>query len=701
MSRVPTYTCYIDWFGHGGLNSGLSNWQYLLDGFQHPASAELSTDQAYRGEYSLKIVDTASSGSSTANSRMFKPFTAVTGVPMTATMWVYIPSGSFTGGLSMEVFSVNLVSYGFDTTTVHDTWVPLEIAFTPTTSNQLVIGIKGAFGTIGNGTFYIGWSQIQSDYDDVSCDFLLTRSVPSIEYGRDKAVEFADMKVGSGTFMLNNSTGKYNPTSVTSPIAAGLVPNRQIVISAIPDSGQEYTLFNGFTQDYVLESDINNQSVSIPCVDYLSRLGDIDISTDLYPSIRTGDAFQAVIEAAGFYDTQKIKVELPFDSVRIEFGIDTGATTLRWWSFKGKALDGLKEIMKAEGPPSLFTMGSSGIVRFQDRHHRIRPSFISTPAFKLVACAEDVTDPSTEFPVTDGTSIDFGWETFFNRIVATGSDTRLGDDISVVWTDPEDSRTFTGTTTITAELDHGFIDGQSPVQGQFDRVDNRDIHDSLESSWYMGVVPEDADYVVENGEVILSSYQQSGTQVSITFVANGTATISGLRFRARTVEDQPTELTFDDAASQTYYKSVKTFELDSGSAGTNDVQDIALWILRQNSSMRPRAELVMQNISEDALAAILNASLSQVITVDNHLWELDSPFHIESLRHQLASMGRDHKLTISAEAVDVIGFQSPEFTFNTADHGFDQGVFGSDVVHTDQPFILGTSELDSTDEVWY
>jgi len=698
MSRVPTYTCYIDWFGHGGLNSGLSNWQYLLDGFQHPASAELSTEQAYRGEYSLKIVDTAASGSSTANSRMFKPFTAVTGVPMTATMWVYIPSGSFTGGLSMEVFSVNLVSYGFDTTTVHDTWVPLEIAFTPTASNQLVIGIKGAFGTVGDGTFYIGWSQIQSDYDDVSCDFLLTRSVPNIQYGRDKAVEFADMQVGSGTFMLNNSTGKYNPTSLTSPIADGLVPNRQIVISAIPDSGQEYTLFNGFTQDYVLESDINNQSVSIPCVDYLSRLAEIDVSTDLYPSIRTGEAFQAIIEAAGFYEQQKIRVELPFDSVRIEFGVDSGATTLRWWSFKGKALDGLKEIMKAEGPPSLFTMGSSGIVRFQDRHHRVRPTFTSTPAFKLVACAEDVVDPATDFPVTDGTSIDFGWETFFNRVTAKSSDVSLGEDISVIWTDPQKSRTFTNITTITADLDDGFIEGQSPIQGHLVKVD---IPGPIEFDLVVDTEPDDADYIVQQGDVTLVDYARSGTQVSITFSANGTATISNLRFRARTIQTQAIEKVYDSAASQTKYRSVKPFEFDGGVAGPNDTEDIALWILRQNSSMRPRAELVIQNISEDALAAILNSSLSQVITVDNHLWELDQPFHIESLRHQLAAMGRDHKLTISAEAAEPLGFQNPEFTFNVADHGFDQGVFGSSVVHTDQPFILGTSELDSTDEVWY
>jgi hypothetical protein len=43
--RAPVYSYYIDWYGHGWLNSGLTNWAYdtTADSF----TRELTSDQTF------------------------------------------------------------------------------------------------------------------------------------------------------------------------------------------------------------------------------------------------------------------------------------------------------------------------------------------------------------------------------------------------------------------------------------------------------------------------------------------------------------------------------------------------------------------------------------------------------------------------------------------------------------------------------
>lgn len=721
MSRIPTYSCYIDWFGHGGLNSGLSNWHYRAAG---PPVLTLTDEQTFQGDHSIKV--DANGGTTADFSRLDKAFNGLKDVELTVKVWVYLPSGSFSSGIRIDVYASTLALAGSSgTVTTHDAWVELSVTFTPSITTQYfidLIPIGSGAGVYGDGIYYLGWSEIRSEFDDVSCDFLATRAVPTIRYGRDKAQELAGIRPGEMTAILKNVDGKYAPGNPLSPVVEGLRPNRQIVITATHDNST-YILFSGYVQDYVLSASVNDQSVSLPCVDILTRLNDVQVSTDLYESARTGEAIAAILEASGTYQLIKPTVPLSPSIVLVPFRpyIDVGMTTLQWWSFKGSALEGLQQVLQAEGPPALYTIGKSNQLIFKDRAHRKRADYIVAPAYTVVACEDDVVDPATEFPVDGDSTIDAsGWETFANRVQAKGTLTAPAAEISTVWQDPEQLRTFSYQLTVTADLDQGFIEGVQPVGAH--RVYDVTAGSEDETNISTGFDVEEYDFVIENGEVRVDSYAASGTKVVITMTAYGTATISGLQFRARTITQDEVSEDYDNVGSQTAFGTIKSYDLDAGDAGINDARDIALWVLRQNSSPRPRAEIILRNISEEAMTEILATNLSQALGVRVHPWYLDTTFTVEALEHRLGALGRDHTLTITAEANDPQGFQNVLFTFDEADNGFDVGVFAQfpgesftfgdadqgfdDGVFgiygiTDVPIILGSSQLDSTDEIWY
>jgi hypothetical protein len=83
--RAPVYSYYIDWYGHGWLNSGLTNWAYdtTADSF----TRELTSDQTFRGRRSLRIrKDIASAVRSNS---IYKEITVEGGVSVELSAWVY------------------------------------------------------------------------------------------------------------------------------------------------------------------------------------------------------------------------------------------------------------------------------------------------------------------------------------------------------------------------------------------------------------------------------------------------------------------------------------------------------------------------------------------------------------------------------------------------------------------------------------
>lgn len=671
-NRIPTYNAYIDWYGHGGLSAGLSNWYYEGD----VIDLSVSNDQVHVGDHSFKVTSL-----NTINDTIYRPVTLPQDTETDVTVWVYLPSASTITSVEFWLWSDDLIAdsvlYDSVSTSVKDQWVPLTHAFdgldytgNPSWDKWIIqMRMNGAVGSY----YYLGWSQVVNENDDVSCDLLMTRGVPSITFGRDEAQELASIKPGQFNLSLLNDTSKYTPGNTLSPIAGLVRPNRQILVTATFE-GVVHPLFNGYTEDYIVEANLENQSVSIPCIDLLTVLAETEVSTDLYPSIRTGDAVRAILVASGLYEEITDGPYLdPDTALLFDPYIDSGATTLRWWEFTGNALEGIKQVTQAEGPPSLYTIGDSNQIVFKDRHHRVRASYSDDPMMTLVGCEDDITDPTTEFAIDYESTPDHGQTTYFNKVTTAGTMSVPDGDITTVWTDPLARRTFSGSITITADVD-GFLDGQSPVQGSLVMSENLGPD---ETNLITGISPEDADYVVRSGTVSLVDYATSGSRVSITFSASTeSATISDLRFRARQISRDDISTEVNDFSSQLHYGKAKAYELDAGDAGPNDAEDIARWVLRQNSSTRPRVEAKIKNTSNYAMSKMLNTELSSLIHTNVSLWFIDEEFTVESIKHELGALGSEHTLTVNAEAKDPSGFESNEFIFGEAGHGFGQGVFG-------------------------
>jgi hypothetical protein len=704
--RVAVYSAYIDWYGHGGLSMGLDGWHYRTT--QPDSVYELSTEQVYLGTDSIKVTPQVFT-----NGELAQTFSLPANVETTLSVWVYNPNAS--GSIQLTSVSPTLGALGSDSTSLLNQWVELTVVFLETQPTEVSI-IVSRTGLVGTEPYYLGWSQVHTEFDDVSCDALIERQVPDMVTGRDAARDLAEVASGEMSLMLNNDEGKYTPGNLVSPFARQIGPSREVLIQGTID-GETYTLFTGFTDTFDINSSLNDRSISFDCIDLIGRLAETPVHTEMFESIRTGDAVREVIRAAGLYSTLNKEIYASGEWDVFDPYIDTGATTLTMWSYTGDAKEGLDQILDAEGPPSLYTTGWSNQVIYKDRHHRVRPTYAAAvDTFHM--CETDVV-LSTDFAMSEGSHPSYGWDTFFNRVIATSSYGVLDDDISTIWTDPSPQRTLYGKTVITADV-AGFMDGQAPVPGYRVLTNNPGPDD--ETDIYVDIQPEDPDFVVENGTVTVDSYNVSGTQVSITLVAAGTATITGLRFRGRAIKKDDTKYTADDTGSQTVYKDVKVFEYDAGSASANDTADVALWMLRKNSSPRPFATLIIQNRNLDYTKMILGRKLSEAINVSVDDWNIHQEFAVEGIQHHAGELGRDHSVELYVQQIDPNGydinlftfdedgrgfdfgvfgeFAEGAFTFGEAGHGFGDGAFGLNT-HTNVPFTLGVSQLDSSDEVWY
>lgn len=686
--RVPEYNYYIDWYGHGWLNSGLINWAYdeSADAFTH----ELSSDQLFRNRRTLWIrKDVASAVRSNA---IYKEITVEGGVSVDISAWVYLDAPTGTSPqVRMTIYDPAAASV-FDSTTVQGSWEELMITLAPSQTTSYVVVIHNIPTTFAVGdAFYVGWTEGRTTADDVTCDVLMTRLPPDVTSGREEPNDLSQGRSSETSLMLNNETGLYTP--FTGGLIERTAAGREVLVTAEFDS-EIFTLFTGYTEDFIIHGDLNSRDVVIPCVDLQTRLGSVDVHLELYESIRTGAAVEALLTAAGVLTvpTSAVFGHVPF--APLNFYVDPGMTTLRWWTYSGDARAGLESITKAEGPPAICIIGSSNQVIFRDRAHRVRLSYDTTPLMNLVSC-----EPAPgEVAIHESSEPNYGFKRMFNRVNSTAETRAPAADITTIWTDDQGSRTFNGPLTVSADVSP-FVDGQAPVLGT--RVIETTFPGNEVFDVATGVEPDDYDFVVENGSVTVDSYNVSGTRVSITFTAAGTSTISGLKFRGRSVEVTDTVEQFDDSASQTHYRSVAPTDYDSSGAGVHDTADIALWILKKNSSPRPTADLVVKNMSATVTDDLLHAEIGSVLDVDVDQWGVDALFTVEQIHHEVKQLGNDHQFTLSAQMSNPVGFTSNVFTFNQAGSGFDLGTFGTAVVPTNTPMIIGTSELDSDHEIWY
>lgn len=129
------------------------------------------------------------------------------------------------------------------------------------------------------------------------------------------------------------------------------------------------TLFRGHLDEYNVLPAKGERKVSLTGLDPLAKLSESKATTTLYESIRTGDAIIAILDAIGWPAAAR--------------DIDTGSSTLRWWSVREEdAWTAIQDILAAEGAPALITSDGNGNIIFKDRHHRLFSTLNANPTFE-------------------------------------------------------------------------------------------------------------------------------------------------------------------------------------------------------------------------------------------------------------------------------------------------------------------------------
>lgn len=463
----------------------------------------------------------------------------------------------------------------------------------------------------------------------------------NLEYGRDQTSALSPTVAGRGALTLANDDRRFSPRNASSPLYGFLRPARPVRITRTVGA-TTYTLFVGGTDDNPINPDVVAKTASISLVDSLAYFRGVNITTELYPGIRTGEAIARILDACNWPTSMR--------------ALDAGATVIPfWWEDNTDALTALDKVLRSEGAPALLTIGAAGEVVFRDRHHRLlsSASLTSQSTWNIDGGAEPVMSVPFEY--------DEAWRNIINT-AAVSVDVRLPQPAEVIW-ESEDAITLSA--------------GEQRV-----------VNVVATDPFYDAVTPEiNTDYVVDSGTVTISLSRTSGTSTDLTFTAGGSgAVLRGLKLRANPVKVSHTvQISDSDPASVEIY-GARSFQGDLPWCTPYDAEAVATTTVSTRSNPLPvvKAEFF---IPTDARAdALLPLNLSDRVTINETETQLSSAsFYIEAIEHNLTA-DFDHRISFGTEMAPA-GI-TPVFRFDTAGQGFDDGKLNGGLDNSDTIFLF-------------
>ena len=494
--------------------------------------------------------------------------------------------------------------------------------------------------------YRIDWNN-DGDYSDTGENVtarVLGREAVTVSYGRDQERSQSPVGPGQASFLLNNISRDYSPENGSSPLAGNVLPSRPVRIQKTHNA-VTYTLFNGFTDDFNVLPYRKDRSVQISCLDVLSRFRETQITTDLYQGIRTGEAIGYILD------------ELDWPTAARD--IDPGVTLIPWWWEQNTdAGQALEKLLNSEGLPALATVDSSGNFVFRDRHHRLTEaaSLTSQATFRNTGA-----EPKFSTPLV----YDHGWRDIVNSVTLSVTERAPAGTLENVF---ESTATFsiaTGETKVlSVETTDPFIGAVTPVEG--------------------------TDYTVLSGavEVTLSrGFGLSAASATIFIKATSTAVVSGMRMRAYPVRETATvQVHVEEPVSISRYGR-RSYTQDAPWVNVYDAQAIAEILLAYRAERLPIVSLRMvSGLHGDStrMTQMLSRDLSDRVTVVESESGLNDDFFIERIEHTISDAGAVHETVFGCEKAptDI----SNVFRFDTAGHGFNDGLFG--IVGMDDPAIM-------------
>lgn len=359
----------------------VSTFETSLDDWVAASGVHLnrSTTYAKSGKFSVQLLDEVSNNIVFDDTPGFDTFTfgsdaspdvglaavrTLTGLEVgtayTVFGWAYIPDGA-------RFLKLTCDDFDFETSTnVFKSWVYLETSFTADADTK-DIKIYTIFteGTIVDGP-YIDDFSFKVSGEDITSLVLNNRGTIDISGGRDFARALSAVTPAESAFDMINEDRRYSPNNPLSPIHSRPATNTQIQIRAFYE-GRFYILYNGVIDEFIINQELPDFStISVTSFDVMGKLAATNISTGLYPNVRTGEAIGIILDEIGWPSAKR----------KMEFG----ATVIDWWwEDETNALDAIKALLSAEGLPSIIYVDDVGDFVFRDRHHRYISSLSTIP----------------------------------------------------------------------------------------------------------------------------------------------------------------------------------------------------------------------------------------------------------------------------------------------------------------------------------
>lgn len=444
--------------------------------------------------------------------------------------------------------------------------------------------------------------------DDVSARVRPITGAVTASYGRSQSTALTPITAGQGTVILDNSSRDYSPRNTSSPLYGRLKPARPARIRRTAGANT-YTLFVAHTDSTPINPDVAAKRVTLQLVDSLADLRNITISTQLYGGIRTGAAIGKVLDAIGWTGGRDL---------------DLGSSILPWWWEEGTdALQAMQNLIAAEGPPALLTIGDSGEIIFRDRSHRLVRTRSTTSQATLRGSGAEPTVLAGSFDYNEA------WQNVINTAVESVP-LRRQQIPQVVWSSTDVIDLATGqTVTVKATTSDPYTGAITPVFGT------------------------DITVTAGSATVIASLDRTSGAGATISLIAPGPSRITSLQLRAQPVTLMRTlGYTASDPSSVSDYGA--RAHPDIPFAGYGDTNAIVQGTLAQRAQPLPIVTCSFQvggSRTADIAKAqtILGLDLSDRVTVIEPETNLSTDFFVESIAHELTG-DDNHVVTLGLEA---------------------------------------------------
>lgn len=441
-------------------------------------------------------------------------------------------------------------------------------------------------------------------YEDVTSRTLDGRTPVTMTYGRDQNRALSPPRVGEAGFELNNADRLFSPEYTASPLYGLVIPGREVRIQATL-SGTTYTPFRGQLDDFTLKPGVGQRSIDVTCLDGLSKLRGIPLTTPLYRGLRTGEALHVLLDAAGWPDYAR--------------DIDAGATVMPlWWLDNTDAFDAALDLLDTEGPYALITMDNTGRIVFRDRHHRVtRSASLTVQSTWRSSGIEPLISAPADY--------DHGWKEIINAVTFEVPLYAAPETQQVVWSSPDRIRIPSGeTVSVTVKGTALFYDAVLPVAN--------------------------VDYTA-TGVVTMTMPRTSGESTTVFITApSGVAYVDGLQVRGRLITVSSSAVVSGEDPSITRYGRRTSPSLRNPKwAGVHDTRAIIELILAQRAERLPTIRVAMVAATATRQTQQLSRNLSDRVHVVEPDTGLDADCWIEQISHTVTQGGLEHRTVFGLE----------------------------------------------------